>query len=79
MPYIKAEARIAVQDGLLETAGDLNYAITLLLADYLAQHSLNYRSINDCLGALEGAKLEFYRRIATPYEEEKRKLNGDVY
>lgn len=40
---------------------------------------LNYQMINDVMGALESAKLEFYRRIAVPYEETKRKDNGDVY
>ncbi len=31
------------------------------------------------MGALEGSKLEFYRRIAAPYENKKMKENGDVY
>jgi len=31
------------------------------------------------MGALEGAKLEFYRRVVVPYEEKKMKENGDVY
>jgi hypothetical protein len=39
----------------------------------------SYQSINDVLGALEGAKLEFYRRIAAPYEDTKIQENGDVY
>ena len=29
--------------------------------------------------ALECAKLELYRRLAAPYEDEKRKETGDVY
>jgi len=31
------------------------------------------------MGALEGAKLELYRRKVAIYEEEKIKENGDVY
>lgn len=31
------------------------------------------------MGAVEGAKTEFYRRIAVPYEEKKIRENGDVY
>jgi hypothetical protein len=31
------------------------------------------------VGALEACKLEFYRRVVTPYEENKMKENGDVY
>jgi hypothetical protein len=30
------------------------------------------------LGAMEAAKLEFYRRIVSPYEDEKIALHGDV-
>jgi len=40
---------------------------------------LRYQNINDLLGALEGAKLELYRRVAAPYEDEKVESNGDVY
>lgn len=34
---------------------------------------------DDVAGALECCKLEFYRRVAVPYEEAKIKLNGDCY
>lgn len=33
----------------------------------------------DILGALEGAKLELYRRKISPYEDIKIEENGDVY
>lgn len=33
----------------------------------------------DVLGALECCKLEFYRRVAVPYEDRKITLNGDCY
>jgi hypothetical protein len=61
------------------TSGELNYQITALLTKYLQYNGLTYRSINDILGALEGAKQEFYRRVAVPYENEKLVENGDVY
>jgi hypothetical protein len=57
----------------------LNYLITSELDNYLMIHGHSYRTMNDILGALEGAKLEFYRRVVVPYEEEKRIENGDVY
>jgi hypothetical protein len=86
MPYIKQEDRErlcgdAVYDGELPTpqnAGELNYIFTCLMDNYLREN-LSYQKINDCIGALEGAKLELYRRVATPYEIEKCKINGDVY
>lgn len=62
----------------IETAGELNYAITELLIAYTKTHK-TYQGINDVVGALEGAKSEFYRRVAQPYEDEKCLENGDVY
>jgi hypothetical protein len=62
-----------------KTPGDLNFQITRLLDGYMYAHRLSYQTINDILGALEGAKLEFYRRVAVPYEDAKRDVNGDVY
>jgi hypothetical protein len=81
MPYIPQEKRTAIYAKQLTPAGsgELNFAITMTLADYLEKHELSYATINDILGALEGAKLEFYRRVAVPYETEKMKENGDVF
>lgn len=81
MPYIKPENR----EGFAITAvpdneGELNYAITFLLKKYMEYHQpLSYKVINDILGALEGAKQEFYRRVASKYEDQKISENGDVY
>lgn len=63
----------------MNVAGELNYEITVKICKYLEQHGRSYQTINDIIGALEGAKLEFYRRIAAPYEETKICHNGDVY
>ena len=51
----------------------------MLLKEYWDNHGPHYQTINDILGALEGAKMEFYRRVAVPYEQEKILDNGDVY
>lgn len=78
MPYIKQAQRFeAVYCD--STAGQLNYSITVLINRYLSDRDLNYQLINDVVGALEGAKLEFTRRIAVPYENRKLHENGDVY
>lgn len=77
MPYIPQVARRR-SEHTPTVSGELNYAITQLIVDYLTDN-LNYSAINDALGALEGAKLELYRRVAAPYEDRKRKENGDVY
>jgi len=84
MPYITQERRDALTKTLTplpdtpKNAGELNYAITLLLIQYWKDGG-RYQHINDILGACEGAKLEFYRRIAAPYEATKIAENGDVY
>jgi hypothetical protein len=66
--------------GKPDTAGELNYAITRLVDDYLkARGDLRYAHINEVIGALECAKLELYRRVAAPYEDGKRHETGDVY
>lgn len=80
MPYIKQERRDLIDLGLIpETAGELNFVITSLILAYQRKKGLSYRTINDIVGALEGAKLEYYRRIAVPYENGKMLDNGDVY
>lgn len=78
MPYIpQAERdRAAIRP---ETPGELNYAITTLCNDYFQASGKGYTAINEVVGALDCAKMEFYRRVAVPYEEKKQLQNGDVY
>jgi len=45
----------------------------------MERHDKKYQTFNDILGALEGAKLEVYRRVVGPYENGKMSENGDVY
>lgn len=79
MPYIKPDLREALLETLYpETPGELNYLITLICKRYWDRIG-NYQTINDIVGALECAKLEFYRRVASPYENIAIKRNGDVY
>ena len=85
MPYIKQLRRlqldaIAIEDSKFEinSPGELNYVITRLIDNYHSRRG-DYQSVNDVVGALEGAKLEFYRRVAAPYEDQKAMENGDVY
>lgn len=83
VPYIKQERRddlnAAGDAPQARTSGELNYLITLAITDYVDFHGLIYDTLNDVLGALEGAKLEFVRRVVVPYEMVKRIENGDVY
>ena len=63
---------------LCSTSGELNYLITTILLGYLNKHGKRYTIMNEIIGVLESAKLEFYRRSMAPYEEKKVKANGDV-
>jgi hypothetical protein len=82
MPYIKQCFRENFDQYIDElcpsSAGDLNYIFTTLCHNYLLEVGLNYKNINEVIGALECAKLELYRRIAVPYEDKKIQENGDV-
>ena len=80
MPYIEDWQREELEFRPATTPGELNYIFTKAINDYIDQcRMLNYNVINNVVGALEGAKLEFYRRVAAPYEDTKIEENGDVY
>jgi hypothetical protein len=70
-------AFIAVHE--IQTPGELNYAITEMCLNYAEEFDHRYATYNAIIGALECAKLEFYRRLTAPYEDEKIADNGDVY
>jgi hypothetical protein len=82
MPYIKQEDREYLKPYSEATPlmpGALNFQITSLVNAYVKAKGLSYQTINDIVGALEGAKLEFVRRIVNSYEDKKLAENGDVY
>jgi hypothetical protein len=84
MPYIDKERRNQLNPlvnyaDIPKTAGELNYVITMAIKEYIAENGQSYQIFNDIIGALEGAKLEFNRRIVAPYEDKKIRENGDVY
>jgi len=79
MPYIKKERRKDVIVSGALNAGELNYEITQIINRYLIKKEEKYQTYNDIIGALEGAKLELYRRKIAPYEDMKKDANGDVY
>ena len=80
MPYLDAGIRASLNDGRKATkGGELNYQISQLLNDFVAMKGLSYATINEVVGAVESAKLEFYRRVAAPYETLKACQNGEVF
>lgn len=89
MPYIKQERRNELDleiDILIEKAqrvGELNYIITRILDGHISKFAsskgIDYGAINAIIGVLECAKMEFYQRVAIPYERRKLEENGDVF
>jgi len=72
-----------IDASFIQDPGELNYLITKLMHNYLRQCERQfgrptYKAFNDVIGAIEGAKLELYRRKVIPYEETKKRENGDV-
>jgi len=81
VPYIKEEDRNRLQtiDTIgVKNAGELNYLFTRLALNYITDNGEKYQNYNDIIGALEGAKLELYRRHVSEYENYKILTNGDV-
>lgn len=56
--------------------GRINYCFSRVLAGLMKEPS--YNKIAMITGVLENIKQEFYRRIATPYENQKIIENGDI-
>ena len=85
MPYILPQKRPPIErlvthlDDFVMTAGDLNFCITKLVMQYAKRSRPNYATYNECIGVLECAKLEIYRRVIGLYELEKLAQNGDVF
>ena len=86
MPYIKSDDRMRFNEGINSildafydnwTPGDLNYVVSMITWELFLKQK-KYQRANDIIGALEGVKMEFYRRLVVPYENEKITENGDL-
>ena len=92
MPYIKKERREELDAAIgnlvyilknvdegQDIVGDINYIFTRIIYMAYSGGKQSYSKINAIIGIFECAKMEFYRRIAVPYEDFKARENGDVY
>lgn len=80
-PYIPDDERNRVQAegiGAGSAPGHLAYAMTLMCKAYLGKGP-RFNEYAAVLGVLEAVKLELYRRMVAPFEDEKIKSNGDVF
>ena len=94
MPYINESARLELDsciENMVECLthgndvsneeftvllGEINYCFSRIIAKSMGETS--YSKIAMITGVLENVKQEFYRRIATSYEEKKIIENGDI-
>ena len=81
MPYIKSKEdrerlnKILLDNFLFFTKkGNINY----FLCKLFTLNEINYGNARNFIGELECAKLELYRRFVAPYEDLKKKENGDI-
>ncbi len=83
MPYIKSSKRVhsVPVAGTMNNPGELNFALSTIVNAYLITRELpnTYNDYNEVIGALESCKLEVYRRLVAPLENEKLEQHGDVY
>ena len=80
MPYIDEDRRLEIEEGDEPlNVGELTYCLQQQLLEYLQQKPLNYSRLAECLGALEGVKLDLIERVVKPYEAWKCRTNGDVW
>ncbi|MHA2069827.1 MAG: DUF6899 family protein [Candidatus Thorarchaeota archaeon] len=85
MPYIEPSERKPMKKPIgdlmafIETPGQLTYAIYKMCKVFATKAS-KLRFVRICLviGVLICTALEFYRRVAAPYEDVKIQENGDV-
>lgn len=80
MPYIPEKRREEILAGdFPATPGELNYRVSQILDQYASNHKPSYTVFSEVIGVIECVKLEFYRKVVSPYEEAKESANGPVY
>lgn len=82
MPYIKKvdregpnEVVAELQHQQIKANGDLNYILFKFFKESIPK---DYNSVKNYLGELDEVRVEIRRRFLGPYEDKKKKENGDV-
>jgi hypothetical protein len=87
MPYVNKESRDkykkvaeAIRNAPdLDTKGDLEYLIFLLMTRFMANRERRYSTLHDTVYAAQHCADEFRRRFLDKREDEAREENGDIY
>ena len=75
-PYSNPYKEKLTNDEFLSVCGDINYAFSRIISGVMGD--VSYPKIAIITGVLENIKQEFYRRVASSYEDLKIKQNGDI-
>lgn len=83
MPYISKDKRVGkcdeivqlMKDFNIQIDGELNYILYRFIKETTEP---GYNRYKNAIGELECCKLEIYRRLVGPYEDEAKLRNGDV-
>ena len=80
MPYISKRERVLidVEANPPTSPGQLNYAISRMIHEYVLRNGRNYTVMSAARAAALDATDEFYRTVMVPYEDQKRRENGPV-
>lgn len=79
MPYVTTGARVRLmRGGHPQTAGELNYILTLCVLEYIRNRGESYQTYCEVEGVLGHMGRELYRRRTGPYEDQKIEDNTDV-
>jgi len=90
MPYIPGNARndyddcidnivgILIEGGEPQMYGELNYVVSSIIVRLIQEKGISYALVQNLLGTLECSKMEIYRRLLVPYEDNKMYANGDI-
>lgn len=86
MPYVNKEQREKYKNLLImvqnipeiETKGDLEYLIFVLMKKYMSTREQRYSTLHDCTYATQHCSDEFRRRFLDKREDKARQSNGDI-
>jgi len=83
MPYVKRHKRLkldklvdAMAEAGIKADGDLNYVLYAFCKRHIEPSYGNYKNYR---GELKECHDEIGRRMLAPYEDEKKRTNGDIY
>jgi len=85
MPYITQNDRANyailedfIKHKKIDTKGDLEYLVTLLMKQYMSTREFRYSDLHDVVYAVQHASDEYRRRHLDKREDEAKRKNGDV-